>query len=117
MGTQRYNAGHFLSILFSARYKPMIKNGLLDLPPVTWHRPLCQPTGASETLRGLMGEEKYSSLLNQVQPFSLATARHAKNITKQTRTIWLGNFVEFVAAKYIGSDQVGHLLEDSTSCI
>jgi len=108
---------YFVHRLWQARYKHLISDGTL---PNTFKGSsiLCEQDNSDIELIYDMLELYYqpASLQYFIMDYSAAVGKLAIQLPTDTWELWIGNYVEYIAANSVGPDHVGYFLQNFDSC-
>ena len=108
---------YFVKRLWKVRYEHLLLDG--TLPKGNQHSPiLCKLQNSYIELVDEMLEVYYrpASLQYYIMDYSASVGRLAIQLPSDTWELWIGNYVEYLAATAVGPDHTGYFLKDFNTC-
>ena len=108
---------YFIQRMWKARYQHLLLDG--TLPRSYKGSPiLCEVENSSIELINEMLKVYYkpASLQYYIMDYSALVGRLAIQLPTDTWELWIGNYVEYLAATAVGPDHVGYFLQNFNTC-
>ena len=110
------SSSDFILALYRSRYENLMKDRVLpSVPDVSW------PWKSSDDLCAQYAKLKSSirelESRRDTKTYVVTVVKHLANLPNDTRELWLGNYVESLAATVASPELVGQLLRDISTCV
>ena len=108
---------YFVQRLWKARYEHLLRDGTL---PTSFNGSpvLCELQNSQIELIDKMLEVYYkpASLQYYLMDYSASVGKLSIQLPADTWELWIGNYVEYLAATAVGPDHVGYFLQNFDTC-